>query len=179
MLTYTFASLYSNSRRISAQTTRIFTWMFRISHVSIASSLTHNDLVVSLPQHAQKKLAEVILIDWRCQMIDRIWQQRFGIFSLPLHRNFRRRSPFYEILQLPVHSKTTTNLVNLAFGISNLQELQTNVSLKPSSPQLPLSSWLLALTRSLFLQEREGEQTAWSTDMHGKSAMLKRERERE
>ena len=80
---------------------------------------------------------------------------------------------------MPVHSKTTTNLVNLAFGISYLQELQTNVSLKPSSPQLPLSSWLLALTRSLFLQEREGEQTAWSTDMHGKSAMLERERERE
>lgn len=75
----------------------------------------------------------------------------------------------------PYTPKTTTDLVNLAFGISYLQEQQANVSLKPSAPQLPLSSWLLAFTRSLFLQEREGEQTAWSTDMHGKSAMLERE----
>ena len=79
----------------------------------------------------------------------------------------------------PYTPKTTTDLVNLAFGISYLQEQQANVSLKPSAPQLPLSSWLLASTRSLFLQEREGEQSAWSTDMHGKSAMLERERERE
>ena len=89
-----------------------------------------------------------------------------------MHQSFRRSPSFDEILQLSVHSKTTINLVNLAFGISYLQEQQSNVSLKPSSPQLPLSSWLLAFTRSLFLQEREGEQTAWSTDMHGKSAML-------
>ena len=92
-----------------------------------------------------------------------------------MHRNFRRRSPFYEILQLSVHSKTTIYLVNLAFGISYLQEQQANVSLKPSAPQLPLSSWLLAFTRSLSLQEREGEQTAWSTDIHRNSAMLERE----
>lgn len=96
-----------------------------------------------------------------------------------MHQSFRRRPSFYEILQFPVHSKTTTDLVNLSFGISYLQEQQANVSLKPSAPQLPLSSWLLALTRSLFLQEREGEQTAWSTDIHRNSAMLERERERE
>ena len=93
-------------------------------------------------------------------------------FSEEVHLPMRFRGFTY-------HSKTTTNLVNLAFGISYLQEQQANVSLKPSAPQLPLSNWLLALTRSLFLQEREGEQAAWSTDMHGKSAMLERERERE
>ena len=84
-----------------------------------------------------------------------------------------------KLYNCPYTPKTTIYLVNLAFGISYLQEQQANVSLKPSAPQLPLSSWLLALTRSLFLQEREGEQSAWSTDMHGKSAMLERERERE
>ena len=83
-----------------------------------------------------------------------------------------------KLYNYPYTPKTSINLVNLAFGISYLQEQQANVSLKPSAPQLPLSNWLLALTRSLFLQEREGEQTAWSTDMHGKSAMLERERER-
>ena len=84
-----------------------------------------------------------------------------------------------KLYNYPYTPKTSINLVNLAFGISYLQEQQANVSLKPSSPQLPLSSWLLAFTRSLSLQEREGEQTAWSTDIHRNSAMLERERERE
>lgn len=61
-LTASESILYSDSRRISAQTIRIFTWMFRISHVSIASSLTHNDLVANLLQHAQKKLPKPLRV---------------------------------------------------------------------------------------------------------------------